>query len=49
MSVIEEEFCLFTKKGVLRNFAKFTGKYLCQNLLINKVAGLNFIKKETLA
>ena len=28
------------KKGVLRNFAKFTGKYLCQRLFFNKVAGL---------
>ena len=28
------------KKGVLRNFAKFTGKYLCQSLFFNKVAGL---------
>ena len=41
-------------KGVLRNFAKFTGKQLCQSLFFNKVAGLrpeacNFIKKETLA
>ena len=29
---------VFCKKGVLRNFAKFTGKQVC-----------NFIKKETLA
>ena len=29
------------KKGVLRNFAKFTGKQLCQGLFFNKVAGLN--------
>ena len=28
------------KKGVLRNFAKFTGKLLCQSLFLNKVAGL---------
>ena len=28
------------KKGVLRNFAKFTGKHLCQRLFFNKVAGL---------
>ena len=27
-------------KDVLRNFAKFTGKYLCQGLFFNKVAGL---------
>ena len=31
-----EEFC---KKGVLRNFAKLTGKHLCQGLFFNKVAG----------
>ena len=28
------------KKGVLRNFKKFTGKYLCQSLFFNKAAGL---------
>ena len=49
------------KKGVLRNFAKFTVKHPCQSLFFNKVAGVpeplcrvagqacNFIKKETLA
>ena len=37
---------VFCKKGVLRNFTKFTGKHLCQRLFFNKVAG--FIKKETL-
>ena len=39
------------KKGVLRNFLKFTEKHLCQSLFFNKVAGsaCNFIKKETLA
>ena len=26
------------KKGVLRKFAKFTGKHLCQSLFFNKVA-----------
>ena len=31
---------VFCKKGVLRNFAKFTGKYLCQSLFFNIVAGL---------
>ena len=30
----------FKKKGVIRNFSKFTGKHLCQKL---------FFKKETLA
>ena len=28
------------KKGVLRNFAKFTGKHLCQSLFFDKIAGL---------
>ena len=28
------------KKGVLRNFEKFTGKHPCQSLFFNKVAGL---------
>ena len=27
------------RKGVLRNFPKFTGKHLCQNFIFNKVAG----------
>ena len=30
------------EKGVLNNFPKFTGKYLCQSLLFNKVAGLHW-------
>ena len=39
---------MFCKKGVLRNFAKFTGKQLCQSLLFNKAAdrACNFIKKR---
>ena len=28
------------KKGVLRNFAKFTEKHLCESLFLNKVAGV---------
>ena len=28
------------KKCVLRNFANFTGKHLCQSLFLNKVVGL---------
>ena len=37
------------KKGVLRKFAKFTGKHLCRSLFFKKVAGLacHFIKKVT--
>ena len=30
---------VFYKKGVFRNFAKFTGKHLCQDLFFNNVAG----------
>ena len=45
---------VFYKKDVLRNFAKCTGKHLCQRFFLNKVAGLrpkacNFIKKKSLA
>ena len=29
------------RKGVLRNFAKFTGKYLCQSLFFN----LSFLRE----
>ena len=36
-STRQEVFC---KKGVLENFAKLTGKYLCQSLFFNKVACL---------
>ena len=34
------------KKGILKNFAKFTGKHLCQILPFNKVTGrpVNFAK-----
>ena len=43
---------VFCKKGVLKNFAKFTGKHPCQSLFFNKVAGLRLqlkrLKKETL-
>ena len=31
---------MFYKKIVLRNFATFTGKHLCQSLFFNKVGGL---------
>ena len=34
---------VFCKKRVLWNFAKFTGKCLCQSLFFNKVAGLRQI------
>ena len=40
----------FYKNGVPRNFTKFTGKHMCQNLFFNKVAGssMQLIKKEAL-
>ena len=31
------------RKGVLRNFTKFTGKHLYQSLFFNKVAGLRHL------
>ena len=31
---------MFCKNGVLKNFAKFTGKHKCQSFFFNKVAGL---------
>ena len=40
------------RKGVLRNFTKFSRKLLCQSFFFNKVAGLRsstLSKKETLA
>ena len=30
---------VFCKKGAIRNFAKFTGKHLCQSFFFDKVAG----------
>ena len=29
------------KKGVLKNFGKFTGKHLCQGAFFNKIAGMS--------
>ena len=38
-------------KGVLKNFAKFTGKHPCQSLFLItlQTSVFNFIKKETVA
>ena len=50
--IMNRNSCLevFCRKGVVRNFAKFTGKHLCQSLFFIKVASAcNLIKKETLA
>ena len=38
---------VFCKKGVLVNFAKFTGKYLCQSLFFNKVAEHLFLQNAS--
>ena len=34
---------VFCQKGVLKYFAKFTGKHQCQSLFFNKVAGLRCV------
>ena len=43
---------MFCQKSVLRNFANFIGKHLCQSLFFNKVVGLKSAtlqREETLA
>ena len=40
---------LFCEKDALKNFAKFTGKHLCDSLIFNKVADLQFYLKKALA
>ena len=37
---------MFCKKGVLRNFIKFTGKHTCQSLFFNKVVAAALLKKR---
>ena len=37
---------VFGKKGLLRNFAKFTGKHLRQSIFLNKVLGLATLFKS---
>ena len=39
-----EAFC---KKGVLKNFIKFTGKHLFQSLFFNKVVGLTKFRRTS--
>ena len=34
----------YVRKGVLRNFTKFTGKHLYQSIFFNKVGGLRQAK-----
>ena len=40
IQVIEAVVQRFSVKVVFKNFAKFTGKHLCQSLFFDKVAGL---------
>ena len=45
----EQPLEMFCKKDVLWNFAKFTGKHLCQSLFFNKVADpAKFLKTASL-
>ena len=45
----EQPLEVFCKKVALRNFAKFTGKHLCQRLFFNTVAYLaNFLRTPLL-
>ena len=37
---------VFYKKRVFKNFAKFTGKHLCQSLFLKSTLKVCFIKKE---
>ena len=37
---------VFCAKIVLKNFAKFTGKHMCQSLFFNKVAGLRTLRGD---
>ena len=47
-SLIRSSHAKVCKKGVLKNFAKFTGKNLWQSLFFSKVAGLRQNFKEHL-
>ena len=40
---------MFCKKGILKNFANFTGKHLCWRLLLLKIqaSGFQLHEKET--
>ena len=42
----ETEPEVFCKKGVLRNFTKFTGKHLCQSLFFNGLRPGTLVKKR---
>ena len=40
LSYLILSYLILSIKGVLKYFAKFTGKHLCQSLFFNKAAGL---------
>ena len=40
---------VFCKKGVFKNFIKFTGKHQCQSLFFNKVTGTFFYRTTLVA
>ena len=40
--------CVFLRKAVLRNFAKFTGKHLCHSLYLNHVQAYTFFTEHLL-
>ena len=37
---------MFYKRGVVKNFAKFTGKHMCQSLFFDKVPDLRFVQNN---
>ena len=45
--IFKNSIKLFCKKGVLRNFTKFTVKQLCRVSFLIKLQACNFIEKET--
>ena len=38
---------MFYKKSVLQNFAKLTGKHLCQSLSLTKLQASTLLKKDS--
>ena len=36
------------KKAIVKNFAKFTGKHLCQSLFLQKLKALELIRTSTM-
>ena len=48
VNLLKNPLQIFRILKILKIFSKFTGKYLCQCLIFNKVADLGPAKKETL-